>query len=162
MNPVAAQSPLFVRAGAGHFADLGDHRGHIKISADHTEGAFMLMEIEADFNGGVPLHIHRLEDETFVMLSGCIEFGIGEQIIEAGPGDTVFGPRNVAHSWRCTSPEGAKFLIWITPGDNFQAFGLAMAQDGVAPKDAVADPELMRGFLAITEKHGIEMLPPGK
>jgi quercetin dioxygenase-like cupin family protein len=161
MNPVA-QSPLFVRAGAGHFADLGDHRGHIKISAEHTGGVFMLFETEADFNGGVPPHIHRLEDETFVILSGRIEFGIGDQVIEAGPGDTVFAPRNIAHTWRCTSPEGAKFLIWLTPGDNFQAFGLAMAQYGVAPKDAVADPELMRGFLAITEKHGIEMLPPGK
>ncbi|MBC7808681.1 MAG: cupin domain-containing protein [Akkermansiaceae bacterium] len=126
MNPVA-QSPLFVRAGAGHFADLGDHRAHIKVSADHIEGVFMLIETDADFNGGVPPHIHRIEDETFFMLSGRIEFGIGDQVIEAGPGDTVFAPRNIEHTWHCTSPEGAKMLIWFTPGDNFQAFGLAMA-----------------------------------
>ncbi len=161
MNAVAL-SPLFVRAGDGHFADLGDHRARIKISADHTEGVFMLMEIDADFNAGVPPHIHRIEDETFCILSGRIEFGIGEQVIEAGPGDTVFAPRNVEHTWRCTSPEGAKLLIWFTPGDNFQAFGMAMAAFGVAPQDAMADPILAPKFIALTAKHGIEMIPPGK
>lgn len=161
MNPVP-QSALLIRDGAGHFAEFGDHRGRIKISADHTEGVFMLIETEADFNGGVPPHIHRREDETFVMLSGRVEFGIGARTIEAGPGDTVFAPRNVAHTWRCTSPEGAKFLIWFTPGDNFQAFGLAMAARGVAPQDAMADPVLMAEFMALAAKHGIEMIPPGK
>ncbi|MBC8137911.1 MAG: cupin domain-containing protein [Fibrella sp.] len=161
MNPVA-QSPLFVRAGAGHFADLGDHRAHIRVSADHTEGVFMLVEIDADFNAGVPPHVHRIEDETFVVLSGQIEFGIGEQTVEAGPGDTVFAPRNIAHTWRCTSAEGAKVLIWFTPGDNFQSFGLAMAAQGVVPQEAMADPVLAAKFMALTAKHGIEMLLPGK
>jgi len=152
-------SPVYVPAGNGHFVDLGDHRGHVKVAAQQTQGNFMLFEMVADFNGGVPPHVHYREDETFVILSGHVEFQVGEQIIEVGAGDTLFAPRNIPHTWRCTSPEGARVLIFFTPGDNFQAFGMAMAAANAVPKEAMANPALASDFMALCSSYGIEMLP---
>lgn len=154
------QAANIIRAGEGIFADLGDHRGLGKITAQHGNGAFLLIETEADFQGGVPLHIHRREDEIFYILSGRVIFQVGEQMVEVGPGDTVYGPRNVPHSWLTVSPEGARLLVMFTPGDNFQNFAVEMAQRGAVPKEAMADPALIAEFVALASRYGIEMLPP--
>src|SRR5687767_7820170 len=91
--------PLVVPAGTGPYVELGDHRGHIKLSARSTGGAFLLVDTEVDPGGNVPPHIHRREDETFHILEGRFVFRVDEQTISAGPGDTVFAPRNLAHTW---------------------------------------------------------------
>ena len=149
-----------VRVGEGLFADLGDHRGFAKVTAQDTNGAFLLIETEADFQGGVPPHVHYREDETFYILSGRIVFQVGDQTLEVGPGDTVYGPRDIPHAWTVVSPEGAQLLIMFTPGENFQNFALAMAARGAVPLDAMANPALIAEFVALTNRYGIEMLPP--
>ncbi|MES2459170.1 MAG: cupin domain-containing protein [Armatimonadota bacterium] len=155
------QSSSIVRAAEGIMADLGDHRSLVKVTAQDSNGAILFLHCEADFQGGVSAHIHRREDEIFYILSGRISFLVGDEVAEAGPGDTVFGPRNVVHSWRCVSPEGARLLITFTPGDNFQAYGFAMLENGIAPLTAMAAPALAEKFVAVAAQHGIEMLPPG-
>jgi len=147
--------PIIVPAGTGSFVDLGDHRAHAKITALQSAGTMLFAETEADFQGGVPAHTHAREDETFFILEGRFEFVIGGQAIEAGPRDTVFGPRNVSHSWRCTSLEGGRFLLLITPGANFEAFAMEMARRGYEPAAAVADPATRGEFLALCEEAGI-------
>lgn len=134
--------------------DLGDHRGYVKIAAHETDGALLLTEVEADYRGRVPPHIHTREDETFYVLEGTFTFGIGEATVIVGPGECVYGPRGVKHTWRCDSSEGGRMLIYFTPGENFQSFGMAMGEKGMvpsAPKDPVA-------FLALAERFGITML----
>src|SRR5947209_5695353 len=67
MEPVLTPSvgaASLVTAGQGRFLDLGDHRAWVKVSAEQTGGEFLLAELEADFQGGVPPHIHRREDEA--------------------------------------------------------------------------------------------------
>jgi quercetin dioxygenase-like cupin family protein len=162
MNQLLQPEPLVVPAGAGPYVDLGDHRGHIKVSAQSSGGDFVLAETEADPQGGVPPHIHTREDETFYILSGRFAIQIGEQTIEAEPGDTVFAPRNIAHAWYCVSDTPGRFLLLITPGANFEAFAIAMAQRGFVPAAAMADPAVAAEFMALTERYGIQMLPAVK
>ncbi|BDI32101.1 hypothetical protein CCAX7_41520 [Capsulimonas corticalis] len=150
-----------VRAGGGRFFELGDHRGYCKVVAEQTGGAFLLAEAHADFGGGVPPHIHHREDETFYVLSGHFEFLVGDQNVQVGPGDTVYGPRDVTHAWRCTSLDGGRMLIGFTPGDNFQPFAIAMAQMGADPQSDMSNPERAAAFMALALRHGIEMLPQG-
>jgi hypothetical protein len=82
--------------------------------------------------------------------------------VEAGPGDVVFGPRGIAHAWQCISPEGGRVQVLITPGDNFEAFARTMAAQNFVPARDMADPVLAARFMALTARHGIEMLPPIK
>ena len=162
MNTVQQPEPLVVPAGTGPFVELGDHRGHITVSAQSTDGAFLLVDTQVDPDGGVPPHLHRREDETFSILEGRFAPEVGGQSTLAGPGDTVFAPRGLAHSWRCVSPEGGRFLILITPGDNFEAFALAMAQRSFIPAAAMAEADSAAAFMALAARYGIGMLPPVK
>lgn len=158
--PTAPRTAAYVPAGDGPFVALGDHRGWVKMNADQTGGDFLLFEVQADYQGGVPPHIHHREDETFYILEGHIQFQVGDKTMEVGPGDTVFGPRSVPHAWRTLSPEGSRLLILFTPGANFQAFGMGMAQQGADPQADMADPAKAAAFVALAARHGIEMLPP--
>jgi quercetin dioxygenase-like cupin family protein len=159
MNTPLQQSNV-VRDGEGIFVELGDHRAHAKVTALDSNGAFLLSDTQADMGGGVPPHIHLREDETFYILSGRFRFLVGEATVEVGPGDTVYGPRNIVHAWQCISPEGGRLLIMFTPGDNFQSFAMAMAALKVNPQSDMADPARVAEFVALAAQHGIEMLPP--
>src|SRR5579883_1167748 len=94
-------TPRLVPARGGEYAEMGDHRGYIAMSARDTGGTLAVFVMEADFNGGAPPHIHNREDETFYIQSGQFEFWVDGQTIEAGPGDCVFAPRDIPHCWRC-------------------------------------------------------------
>lgn len=159
MTTLHQSQPVVVPAGSGPFVELGDHRANINLSSQQTEGQFALAEMQADFQAHVPPHVHTREDETFYILQGLFRFEIGEQVIIAGPGDTVWAPRDIAHSWRCVSPHGGRALVLLTPGENFERFGIAMAQTGVTPSVAMASEVLRPDYMALTAEYGIHMLP---
>lgn len=151
--------PLYVPAGEGAFVDLGDHQGWGKVGAQHTGNAFLFSETRSDKNGGVPPHIHHREDETFYILEGQFVFQLGDQSVEAGPGDTIFAPRDILHAWQCTSEGGGRILILFTPGDNFQAFALAMAAQNASPARDMEDPAATAAFVELAARYGIDMIP---
>jgi uncharacterized cupin superfamily protein len=56
------------------------------------------------------LHVHEREDETWFVLEGEYTFEVGGQTFRAGPGDYVFGPRNVPHSYANRTEAVAQLL----------------------------------------------------
>ena len=48
---------------------------------------------------GAPMHAHEHEDEVSHVLAGRLGVQIGDEVLEAGPGDTVVKPRGVAHAF---------------------------------------------------------------
>jgi len=88
--------------------------GLLKATADLTDGRFAAMELLAPKGFASPLHIHRAEDEFFVVLSGEVRVQHGEDIIEAVAGSIVYGPRNVAHAFHVDSEE-ARLLLFFGP-----------------------------------------------
>lgn len=52
---------------------------------------------------GPPLHVHPY-DETFVILQGRARFFVGGEIIEAGAGAVVFGPKGLPHRFENLGP----------------------------------------------------------
>jgi quercetin dioxygenase-like cupin family protein len=89
--------------------------GLVKASAVQTDGRFAAVEILAPKGFLSPLHIHRAEDEFFLVLSGEVRVKHGETVIEAVAGSLVYGPRNVAHAFRVDSAE-AHILLFFGPG----------------------------------------------
>lgn len=149
-------TPHIAPANEGAWIELGDHRGRPIISSQTTAGSMIMAEVQADFLGGVPPHIHSLEDETFYILEGRFSVGIGDQAVFAGPGDTVFAPRGIVHTWRCMSEEGGRLLLTITPGENFERFIMKMAQHALV----AANAESFESICALGDAHGITMIPP--
>ncbi len=81
---------------------------------------------------------------------------VDDNFVEVGPGDTVFAPRYVKHTWRCISPEGGNALLFITPGANFEHFALEMSKHDIFP----VRPETIPTLIQLCEEHGLAILPP--
>src|SRR6266516_962857 len=88
--------------------------GVLKATGDQTEGRFTAMELLAPKGFASPLHIHREEDEFFLVLSGEVRVQHGEDVIEAVAGSLVYGPRGVAHRFHVDSAE-ARMLLFFGP-----------------------------------------------
>src|SRR5438132_13493955 len=73
--------------------------GVLRATPDQTEGRYTVMELLAPKGFASPLHIHRNEDELFVVLSGEVRVQHGEDVVEAVAGSVGEGPRDVAHAF---------------------------------------------------------------
>lgn len=149
-------SPLVTKAQDGEWLELGDHRARALVSSADNDGTFLLAEVTADFLGGVPPHIHRREDETFVVLQGNFEVMLGERKICATHGDSIFAPRGIPHAWHCISENGGRLLLLVTPGRNFESFARELSAQLPHPLES----QNMDALFALAEKHGMVMLPP--
>ncbi len=108
-----------------------------KATGDQTAGRFAALELLAPKGFASPLHIHRNEDEFFVVLSGEVRVQHGEDVIEAVAGSLVYGPRDVAHSFRVDSTE-ARLLLFFGPAGVegfFREAGKPARSLGLPPAD---------------------------
>ena len=118
-------------------AQAGDLRAYqggffrILVAPAQSQNAFALFEITIPRGAEPPRHLHTREDETFYILEGEITFHIGEETGVAGAGETVFAPRNVAHSFTLNTP-AARLLVLLTPG-HFMGHFLDHSQPLAAP-----------------------------
>jgi quercetin dioxygenase-like cupin family protein len=86
------------------------------VTADATAGAFAIVEHDlAPHALGSPMHSHEREDEISHVTSGRLGVQIGDEVLEAGPGDTVLKPRGIAHAFWNPGDEAVRFLEVITP-----------------------------------------------
>ncbi len=70
----------------------------IKILISKEDGAnFDLCILEMDSGTEAPLHKHE-EDEAFYILSGELEFHLGERKVKATQGDHIYVPKGLNHS----------------------------------------------------------------
>ena len=88
--------------------------GVLKATADQTDGRYAAIELVAPKGFASPLHIHRAEDEFFVVLGGEVRVRHGDDIIEAVAGSMIYGPRGVPHAFRVDSEE-ARLLLFFGP-----------------------------------------------
>ena len=79
----------------GAFA--GPHRGSVNGETLSTQ--VTVLAYGNDEPGlGPKLHVHPY-DEVFVIQQGRARFFVGDQVIDAGPGETVLGPAGLPHKF---------------------------------------------------------------
>lgn len=83
---------------------------------------------------GPPLHVHHGEDEVIHVIDGAMEFWLDGTVSHRGPGESVFLPRDVPHTFRVVSTTPSRSLAIVTPG-GFEAFFPAVARAGLSPAD---------------------------
>jgi len=120
---------FFVAAGKDRFdKSLSIFEGdtfYCKVSTKDTDGSMYVLESTRDKKGGPPLHIHYDQDEWWYVMQGEFLIKVGDQVYNAKPGDSVFGPRMVPHAFAKTNDGDAKIMIVFQPAgkmeENFKA-----------------------------------------
>jgi mannose-6-phosphate isomerase-like protein (cupin superfamily) len=97
-----------------------------------------------------PLHRHTREDEYSYVLEGRMGALLGDDVVEAGPGDLVFKPRNQWHTFWNAGDEPCRILEIISPAGFEHFFRELDALGGALHADPQALAEL-------NERHGLEM-----
>jgi quercetin dioxygenase-like cupin family protein len=135
-------------SGEGEALWFNGGLGVLRATGDQTEGRYAVMELLAPKGFASPLHIHRREDEFFVVLSGEVRVQHGEAVIEAVAGSVVYGPRDVAHRFYVDSAE-ARILLFFGPagvegffregGKPAESLGLPPADEQFLDKQALKE-----------------------
>ncbi len=102
---------------------LGGTAVVFRLNGQVTGGSFAVVEhpIHA-MTLGAPIHTHTREDEYGFILEGEITFFIGDQVLTAKPGDWIYKPRGIPHTFWNGSTAPAKILEIISPAGFEQYF----------------------------------------
>jgi mannose-6-phosphate isomerase-like protein (cupin superfamily) len=117
-----------------------------------AEGRFGLIEHPIIPRGlAAPLHLHTREDEYSFILEGRWGFQLGETIVYGEPGDLVYKPRDVWHSFWNAGDTPARLLEVISPSGfehYFEEFAALYATAGLARPDLLEQ---------LNNKYGLQM-----
>jgi mannose-6-phosphate isomerase-like protein (cupin superfamily) len=122
-----------------------------KATVDDTAGAFSLALETTPPGGGIPLHVHRREDEAMYVLEGEYEIECGGQVFQACAGTFVFLPRDVPNRYRNMGSAPARFLYITCPG-GFEAVvekTSALMSGGNPDMEKVGD---------VAREHGVDFI----
>jgi mannose-6-phosphate isomerase-like protein (cupin superfamily) len=103
-----------LRPGEGEALWFNGALAVLKATGAQTGGRFAALELHARKDFASPLHVHRAEDEFFLVLSGDVRVRHGDEILEATAGSLVYGPRDVPHAFRVDSTD-ARMLLFFGP-----------------------------------------------
>ena len=130
----------------------------IKATAQDTGGELTIVEVTEPPNGEAPLHVHHREDEGFFVLEGRVTIRVGDDTIEAGPGDFAWGPRDIPHGYTA-GPDGCRLLFLCTPA-GFEKLVIEMSEPARAmtlPPPSDEEPDWDH-VAAVAKANGCELL----
>jgi mannose-6-phosphate isomerase-like protein (cupin superfamily) len=148
-----ATGPKIVAPSQGREGFLGSIGVRFLIDGHEADERFSLVEHPMSPRAlAAPLHLHTREDEYSFVLQGRMGALLGDDVVEAGPGDLVFKPRNQWHTFWNAGDEPCRILEIISPAGFERFFQELVDIGGVAG----ADPE---AFALLRERYGLEMRP---
>ncbi|GAB3828142.1 cupin domain-containing protein [Hymenobacter jeollabukensis] len=124
------------------------------ITGADTHGRFAVLDMSLRRGTEPPAHTHQREDETYFVLEGQLRFCLDEQVLVAGPGDTVHLPRGRRHCYQLET-EYARVLLHLAPAGLehcFQALAEPAAALIVPPRPL--DPDVTK-LLAVAARFGV-------
>ena len=132
---------------------LGSIGVRFMIDGDEAGGDFSLVEHPMPPRAlAAPLHRHNREDEYSFVLEGRMGALLGDEVLEAGPGDLVFKPRKQWHTFWNAGDEPCRILEIIAPAGFEHYFAELVDMGGVAN----ASPEALGELCA---RYELEMDP---
>ena len=149
----ASQGPRLVGPQDGKLVELGSIGARMMIWTEETGGDFSLVEHPMGPRRlAAPLHKHSREDEYSYVLEGRMGALLGDDVVHAEVGDTVFKPRDQWHTFWNAGDEPCRILEIIAPG-GFEHFF-----DELGELNAAGDfsPEKL---IEIGARYGLEARP---
>jgi quercetin dioxygenase-like cupin family protein len=145
---------IFRVSGQGRSFLFGTVPVVIKLEREDTDDAFAL--VEAEFPAGLPgppRHRHPWH-ESFYVLSGELQFTVGNELIRAGSGDFVHAAPGVPHTYANPGSAPAAALGLFAP-----ARFLAALEEMATAFPSEGGPPDMQRLQEIYAKWGQEIVP---
>ncbi|HJU47117.1 MAG TPA: cupin domain-containing protein [Gaiellaceae bacterium] len=135
MNTVATAAKI-VGPDDWQFGFLGSIGVRFMVDGAEAEGRFSLVEHQMSPRAlAAPLHLHTREDEYSFILEGRMGALLGDEVVEAGPGDLVHKPRNQWHTFWNAGDEPCRLLEIISPAGFEEFFRSLDAMGGAINAD---------------------------
>ena len=137
----------------GRAGFLGSIGVRLMLGGETTGEGFAVVEHPMSARAlAAPLHRHTREDEYSYVLTGRMGALLGDDVLEAGPGDLVLKPRGEWHTFWNAGDEPCRILEIIAPAgfERFFAELLDLGGMGQAAPDALG---------ALCGRYALEMDP---
>jgi quercetin dioxygenase-like cupin family protein len=109
------------------------------LGGEQTDGASALVEFHVEPGYPVPPpHVHMHEDEISFVLEGQLQVTVGDETRTIRPGEAIFKPRGVAHTFAIPGDEPVRFLETIVPAGfegYFRAVAAMVRETGAVDRD---------------------------
>jgi quercetin dioxygenase-like cupin family protein len=141
----------FVVAPKDYAAELDIVGEHVTVlaSGEATQGYEIFLQRGPD-GSGPPPHSHPW-DESFYVVKGLIDFGIGDESMTASPGTLVHLPAGTVHWFRFGTGGGE--MVSIT-----SRLGASRMFTDMAREIAPLDPDLEK-LAQVGGRHGLKLAP---
>jgi quercetin dioxygenase-like cupin family protein len=153
--PDSTTKPFIVDEGKSRFGEdvkfLGVHPNDLKISSKDTDGQLSVFEYTGLGKVGPMLHLHMYQDEIFTVFEGEYRFVVGEETHILKPGQTIFLPRNIPHTWIQLTDRG-KLIYFLQPAGKMEEFFSYMNTLTERPSQSEMD--------RIHKEHGMKVVGP--
>lgn len=151
--------PYVHREGEGEALWFLGNLMTVKAAGAQTRGRLTVIEAVNPAGFAPPVHRHLEEDEMFHLLSGTAWFQCDGESFTAGPGDFVFLPAGLAHTFLVGEDEPLRALQITTPSgfEHFAAEAGEPAPERRLPAPGPVDPAALAHAAA---RHSIEILGP--
>lgn len=130
-------------------------------TGEETDGKYATFEAIVPPGSGPPPHIHRREEESFLVLEGEMTFQLGEKRIIAGEGTFLNMPVGSLHCFKNEGDKVARLLISIAPAGLEQMFvevGIPLSED--AESAPPPNREDIERLLEAAPRYGVEIQTP--
>jgi mannose-6-phosphate isomerase-like protein (cupin superfamily) len=143
---------LKVRAEDGERADFPRLGNRYVLRGDSSGGRFALIEHTLPPRTlATPMHVHEREDEYSFVLAGRMGAQIGDEVVDAGPGELVLKPHGIPHAFWNPGDVEARVLEIISPAGFEQYFA------DLAPVLSVEGEPDFEAMAAIRARYGLTM-----
>ena len=144
--------------GEGNATWMLGGRYEVKVAGDDTDGAVTVMVMGLAAGMGPPPHSHTGGESVYV-LEGRINYNIGGETIEGGPGSFFHIPAGTVENFEPT--EETRLLVTYTPGgiDKFFAEAGDPAEGPGLPPPPEGAPDVER-IASIGAKYGVDIQAP--
>ena len=142
-----ASKGIFIKANESRFygeqKTISNELLRCVVSNKDADGQLLMgttLPSSLKYKGGPPLHVHKLQDEVFFVVSGEFLIQMDKEIFMAKAGDAAFIPRGTPHTFANPHENNPGSLISIhVPGsDAMEAYFKTIAS-GNFPQETSAD-----------------------
>jgi mannose-6-phosphate isomerase-like protein (cupin superfamily) len=149
---MATSTQHTVPAREGERADFPRLGNRYVLRGSSSDGRFALIDQTIPPRSlAAPMHTHEHEDEYSFVLTGRLGAQIGDDVVEAGPGELVLKPRGIPHAYWNPGDEETHVLEIISPA-GFEQYFADLAPELTRP----GEPDL-QALAEIRARYGLTM-----